>query len=109
MRPLFLLLAASVAFAQVDVFTQHNDNQRSGRNTQEMVLNHQTVGTRFGKLWALYSDHPMIAWYSRDRSSFNNSISSERDTYFVPPAVVSSFNVISSRWIDVNFALTLRF
>jgi hypothetical protein len=33
------------------VFTQHNDNQRSGRNTQEMVLNHQTVGTRFGKLW----------------------------------------------------------
>jgi hypothetical protein len=56
MRPLFLLLAASVAFAQVDVLTQHNDNQRSGRNTQELVLNHQSVQTRFGKLWTLYSD-----------------------------------------------------
>jgi len=56
MRPLFLLLAASIAFSQVDVVTQHNDNQRSGRNTQETALNHQSVRTGFGKLWTLYSD-----------------------------------------------------
>ncbi len=56
MRHLLLLFAATVAFAQVDVLTQHNDNQRSGRNTQEVILNHQTVRTRFGKLWTLYSD-----------------------------------------------------
>ena len=61
MRPLCLLLAASVAFAQVEVLTQHNDNQRSGLNTREMVLNHQTVRTRFGKLWTLYSDAKVMA------------------------------------------------
>jgi len=61
MRHLILLLAASVAFAQVDVLTQHNDNQRSGRNTQEVILNHQTVRTRFGKLWTLYSDAKIMA------------------------------------------------
>ena len=61
MRPLCLLLAASMAFAQVDVLTQHNDNQRSGLNTREMVLNHQTVRTRFGKLWTLYSDAKVMA------------------------------------------------
>src|ERR1035438_2043236 len=61
MRHLFLLLAASVAFAQADVLTQHNDNQRSGRNTEEMILNHQTVRTGFGKLWTLYSDAKVMA------------------------------------------------
>ena len=35
MRYLLLLFTASVALAQVDVLTQHNDNQRSGRNAQE--------------------------------------------------------------------------
>jgi hypothetical protein len=61
MRHLFLLFAASVAFAQVDVLTQHNDNQRSGRNPQEAILNHHTVRTRFGKLWTLYSDAKVMA------------------------------------------------
>ncbi len=61
MRHVSLLFAASVAFAQVDVLTQHNDNQRSGRNTQEVILNHQTVQTRFGKLWTLYSDAKVMA------------------------------------------------
>ena len=61
MRHLFLLLAASMAFAQVDVPTQHNDNQRSGQNTQETILNHQTVRSGFGKLWTLYSDAKVMA------------------------------------------------
>lgn len=61
MRYLLLLFTASVALAQVDVLTQHNDNQRSGRNTQETILNHQTVRSRFGKLWTLYSDAKVMA------------------------------------------------
>lgn len=53
---LILFVTASVASAQVDVLTQHNDNQRSGLNTHEVVLNRQAVRTTFGKLWTLYSD-----------------------------------------------------
>src|SRR5450759_4027817 len=38
----------------------------------------------------------MIAWYSRDRSWCNNSISSGRDTFLKPPAIVSSFKAFPS-------------
>src|SRR5450755_3284726 len=61
MRGLMLLLSASMAFAQVDVLTQHNDNQRSGLDLHETSLTHQTVRTKFGKLWTLYSDAKIMA------------------------------------------------
>src|ERR1019366_3867116 len=50
----------------------------------------------------------MIAWYSRDRSWFNNSISSGRDTFLEPPAVVSSFKAFSSRVECGNCFRTFR-
>src|ERR1039458_5848224 len=50
----------------------------------------------------------MIAWYSRDRSWFNRSISSGRDTFLKPPAVVSSFKAISSRVECGNYFRTFR-
>jgi hypothetical protein len=56
-----LFLTTSVAVAQVDVLTQHNDSQRSGLNTKETALNHQTVKSRFGKLWTLSSDAKVMA------------------------------------------------
>jgi hypothetical protein len=49
------------ASAQVDVLTQHNDNQRSGLNLHETALNHQSVQSNFGKLWTLYSDAKIMA------------------------------------------------
>jgi len=61
MRILCLILLSFVpGFAQVDVLTQHNDNQRSGLNTRETVLNHQSV-RKLGKLWTLYSDAKIMA------------------------------------------------
>jgi hypothetical protein len=53
---ILLLLGVWRAHAQVDVLTQHNDNQRSGLNRSEVVLTQQTVRKNFGKLWTLYSD-----------------------------------------------------
>src|ERR1017187_802984 len=50
----------------------------------------------------------MIAWYSRDRSWFNNSISSGRDTFLKPPAVVSSFKALSSRIECGSYFRTFR-
>ncbi|MDQ2945162.1 MAG: hypothetical protein M3Y27_04345 [Acidobacteriota bacterium] len=48
-------------FAQVNVLTQRNDNQRSGLNLQETALNPVSVKTKFHKLWALYSDAKIMA------------------------------------------------
>ena len=48
-------------FAEVNVLTQRNDNQRSGLNLQETALNHVSVKTKFHKLWALYSDAKIMA------------------------------------------------
>jgi len=58
---LAVAIASTQAFAQVDVLTQHNDNQRSGLNTHETLLNDQSVKTNFGKLWTLYSDAKVMA------------------------------------------------
>jgi hypothetical protein len=44
---------AGAACAQTAVWTQHNDNQRTGANLKETVLNTQNVNARqFGKLFA---------------------------------------------------------
>jgi hypothetical protein len=62
MRTLCLiLLSLATGYAQVDVLTQHNDNQRSGLNTRETVLTQQSVRAKFGKLWMLYSDAKIMA------------------------------------------------
>jgi hypothetical protein len=58
---LAVALLSIQASAQVDVLTQHNDNQRSGLNLQETLLNHQSVKSNFGKLWTLYSDAKIMA------------------------------------------------
>ena len=43
--------------AQVDVWTQHNDNARSGANLDETELNTTTVNVNtFGKLWSFMVD-----------------------------------------------------
>ena len=61
MRWISLFLAASAAVAQIDVPTQRYDNQRTGLNTREPTLTQQSVRTRFGKLWTLYSDAKIMA------------------------------------------------
>jgi hypothetical protein len=62
MRPFSVVfLAVSIAAGQADVLTQHNDNQRTGVNTRETILNVQNVRTKFGKLWTLYSDAKVMA------------------------------------------------
>jgi len=44
MRPLSVVfLAVSIVARQADVLTQYNDNQRSGVNTQETILNVQRL------------------------------------------------------------------
>ena len=58
---LAVAIASTQASAQVDVLTQHNDNQRSGLNIHETVLNHQSVKANFGKLWTLFSDSKIMA------------------------------------------------
>src|SRR5437870_11533867 len=54
--PLFLLFLTYFAGGQVDVTTQHNDNQRSGLNIHETILNQSNVHLKLGKLWTLFSD-----------------------------------------------------
>lgn len=48
-------------FAQVDVLTQRYDNQRTGFSTRENILTPDSVRTRFGKQWTLYSDAKIMA------------------------------------------------
>jgi hypothetical protein len=49
-----LLSMALVATAQTSVLTQHNDNLRTGQNTNETILNASNVTmAQFGKLFAL--------------------------------------------------------
>jgi hypothetical protein len=61
MLVLTVAIVSTQALAQVDVLTQHNDNQRSGLNTHETVLNQQDVKNNFGKLWTLDSDAKIMA------------------------------------------------
>ena len=53
----FLGLAEPAADAQVNVTTQHNDNARTGQNTQETVLTPANVNSsQFGKLFSVAVD-----------------------------------------------------
>ena len=60
-RLLILVFVVTPTFAQVDVLTRRYDNSRSGANTHETLLTHQSVRTRFGKLWTLYADAKIMA------------------------------------------------
>ena len=56
------LLAASAVRAQVDVWTSHNDNARTGANLAETQLDTSTVGVAtFGKLWSYAVDGDVYA------------------------------------------------
>ncbi len=47
-----LLLTGPHAFGQVNVLTQHNDNERTGANLNETILNTSNVNVNeFGKLF----------------------------------------------------------
>jgi len=53
----FFLLWAQISTAQVNVWTYHNDNARTGANTNETVLTPANVNTNtFGKLFAYAMD-----------------------------------------------------
>ena len=54
-------LLCSYAQGEINVPTQRGDNQRSGVNLEETQLDHQSVRTRFAKLWTLYSDAKVMA------------------------------------------------
>ena len=61
-RVLLVALVVMPAVAQVDVLTRRYDNQRSGVNTHETVLTHDSIrSNRFGKLWTLYADAKIMA------------------------------------------------
>jgi hypothetical protein len=63
MRNLLLLLIVMKAMASgaVNVPTQRGDNQRTAVNANEQQLTQQSVLTRFGKLWTLFSDSKIMA------------------------------------------------
>ena len=50
---LLVCIAASLAVAQVQVTTQHNDNYRTGQNTQEVILTPSLLTSgQFGKIFS---------------------------------------------------------
>jgi len=59
---LWLTLASPPAGAQVSVWTYHNDNYRTGRNTNEMILNLTNVNSAsFGRLFTNMVDGMVYA------------------------------------------------
>ena len=52
---------ATLAWAQADVLTHHNDNRRTGANLLETTLTVANVKQKFGKLWHLYADGQIVA------------------------------------------------
>ena len=59
---LFLSLAPPAALAQVNVWTQHNDNSRTGANLTEVQLTTSNVNpSQFGKLFQYSADAPIFA------------------------------------------------
>src|SRR6478735_9012091 len=60
--PAVFLLVSFVAQAQVNVLTAHNDNGRTGVNTNETILSPSTVGSNsFGRLFTQPVDGPIYA------------------------------------------------
>jgi hypothetical protein len=55
------VVAGLAAALHADVLTRRYDNARSGVNAHETTLTHQSVRTRFGKLWTLYADAKIMA------------------------------------------------
>jgi hypothetical protein len=59
---LLVLLASLPVFAQVSYTTEHNDNQRTGANLSETVLNQSNVNVNtFGMLFKLHVDDQVYA------------------------------------------------
>jgi hypothetical protein len=57
-----MLLESTLTSAQVSVLTQHNDNQRTGANLSETILNTSNVnGNQFGQLFKLPVDDQVYA------------------------------------------------
>src|SRR5436309_1366044 len=57
-----LLLSRAVLPAQVNVLTAHNDNGRTGANTNETILTPMTVSSNgFGRLFTQPVDGPIYA------------------------------------------------
>src|SRR5262249_2616521 len=55
-------VVASAATAQINVLTQHNDNQRTGANLNETILNTANVNVgQFGKLFTRNVDGHLYA------------------------------------------------
>ena len=88
-----LLLVASCAlfsfcaFGQVNVWTQHNDNGRTGANTAETQLNTFNVNAfQFGKLFQYAIDAPV----------------------FAQPLVISNVSIPGKGVRDVVFAVTMN-
>jgi hypothetical protein len=61
LRAIIFVFTSISVFAQVDVLTRRIDNSRSAVNSHETILNHNTVRTKFGKLWTLYADAKIMA------------------------------------------------
>jgi hypothetical protein len=61
LRAIIFVFTSISVFAQVDVLTRRIDNARSAVNSHETILNHNTVRTKFGKLWTLYADAKIMA------------------------------------------------
>src|SRR5580700_7915229 len=53
--------ATAISLGAVNVLTRHNDNQQTGANLSETVLNTSNVATNFGKLFTLPVDDQIYA------------------------------------------------